>query len=186
MLNLCFHPRSAHLLGTFRLLSCQMTNSKGHWDCSLIQLYCFVVSYVRSCSVLSWNILNPNCREWLTGLSVNTSLQTKNSGVFRFGRQWSTGREVKWLRLAPEFLKNSVVVVPWGCLLLSAIQAHVAFLWGKKELNHSEGAKFLHLPQKTTWERPLWISPAVLCIHQHRALMMTSCFIQHHSVDKAC
>lgn len=65
-LNLCFHPRSAHLLGTFRLLSCQMMNSKGHWDGFLIQLYCFAVSYVRSCSVLSWNILNTNCKEWLT------------------------------------------------------------------------------------------------------------------------
>lgn len=150
MFNLCFHPRSAHLLGTFRLLSCQMTSSKGHWDCSLIQLYCFAVSYVRSCSILSWNILNPNCREWLTGPSVNTSLQTINAGDFRFGGQWNTGRERKWLRLAPEILNNSIVVVSLGCLLLSAIHTHIAFLWGKKELSHSESAKLLHLPQEIT------------------------------------
>lgn len=150
MLNLCFHPRSAHLLGTFRHLSCQMTNSKGHWDCSLIQLYSFVVSYVRSCSILPWNMLNPNCREWLTGPSVNTSLQIINAGDFRFGRQWSTVREMKWLWLAPEIQKNSVVVVPLGCILLSAIQALLFFCEAEKELNHSESAELLHLPQAIT------------------------------------
>lgn len=41
---------------------------------------------------------------------------------------WNTGREKKWLGLASEILNNSIVVVSSGCLLLSAVQAHIVFL----------------------------------------------------------